>query len=164
MKPETWFFVTDHDGMELAAFPERDLAEAYMENMPWEIDERIITTDSTFVSATLYDETLRRAEKAEAENKSLTLANESLKGAHECDLDRRANVGAALRRAEQRAERAEAALRNLLHAVEESIECKSTGDITAVDIVYDNMIYDADKASFIAALNAARATVKEESK
>jgi hypothetical protein len=67
MKPSTWYFITDHAGLELAAFPERDLAESYMEDMPWEIEESVITTDSTFVSATLYDETLRRAEKAEAE-------------------------------------------------------------------------------------------------
>lgn len=100
MKPTSWYFVQDHDGLILAAFPERDLAESYMDDMPWEIEERIMSTDSTFVSATLYDETLRRAEKAEAENRALTAANESLKQSHLCDLDRRVNIGRSLRERE----------------------------------------------------------------
>lgn len=48
-----------------------------------------------------------------AENQSLTIANESLQQAHRCDLDRRFNIGAALRRAEAE----NAALRAALRAI-----------------------------------------------
>jgi hypothetical protein len=43
---KTWYFVYDHHGFVFAAFPERYLAKSYIDDMPWKIDERVMTTSS----------------------------------------------------------------------------------------------------------------------
>lgn len=42
-KTRSWFFIYDAEGIALAAFPNRELADGYSENCGWEIREQLIT-------------------------------------------------------------------------------------------------------------------------